>query len=491
MLDYQGPFSPLMSTNSSSILKNLSIVKQKISDELNLSRIAGPFNAPPFENFKVSPLSLREKSTPGKYRIIHNLSYPYNENSVNFHIPEKFSKVTYEHLSDALNLIQPDAWLAKTDIADAFRLIPLHPSQYSLTGFHLENSFYFDKCLPQGCSSSCRIFERFSSALKWMFLQNQPNVKVVKVLDDFLFIAATQQDCLIVLTNFLNLCKTIGVPIAEHKTEHPTKCLTFLGIELNTKLMIARLPMEKLTKYRAHTEELVNSSKCTLRELKSLIGKLQFSTSVITSGRPFLRRLHDATIGIKHAHHYVRINGHIKQDLMIWIEFLKHYNGKTIITEKLSFTSYELNLYSDSSKTGFGGIYKKNYISGLFPKSWYNFDIQFLELYPIFLLVNIFKKELRNKTIIFHCDNSSVVSALNTQTSRNKMIMMLIRPLILIFLNNNIHFSSVHIPGNINILCDQLSRQQMTQEVLLYHGMNLHPTVIPNYLRPHNFNLNY
>ena len=54
--------------------------------------------------------------------------------------------------------------MAKTDIADAYRLVPLHPSQYKLTGFYF-HGYYFDCCLPQGCSSSCQIFEKISDRL--------------------------------------------------------------------------------------------------------------------------------------------------------------------------------------------------------------------------------------------------------------------------------------------------------------------------------------
>lgn len=48
--------------------------------------------------------------------------------------------------------------MAKTDIEDAFRIIPIHPSDYHLLGFIWEGQFYYDKCLPMGASSSCQIF---------------------------------------------------------------------------------------------------------------------------------------------------------------------------------------------------------------------------------------------------------------------------------------------------------------------------------------------
>lgn len=433
---------------------------------------------------------MREKKVPGKCRLLHNLSFPYNEDSVNYNIPSIDSRVQYENISDAIKLVQryPNAYIAKTDIADAFRLIPLHPSQYTLTGFHFEG-YYFDRCLPMGCSSSCKIFERFSSALKWILLEHYGIANVVKVLDDFLFVASSESECNHYLSKFKKLCNQIGVPIAHHKTEGPSNCLTFLGIELDSKNMVARLPIEKLSEYSSNIRSMLNSSKCTLRELKSIIGKLQFSTSVVTPGRPFLRRLYDATMGVKQPHFHLRITEELRADLLTWQQFLDHYNGVTIITPSIVDNSSELSLLSDSSKIGYGGVFGTHFIYGSFPLAWQKFDIQFLEIFPIFVLVNVFKFSLANKNILFFCDNSAVVSPINKQTSKNKLVMVILRKLVLTFLKHNIKFRATHIPGKNNILCDKLSRLQVSRELLEAFGMDTFQTPVPNYLRPQNFNL--
>ena len=121
---------------------------------------------------------------------------------------------------------------------------------------------------------------------------------MVKVLDDFFFVGKTQAECRHALDQFTKLCADLGVPLAPHKTVGPTTVLTFLGVELDTIQMQARLPLDKLHTYTSDLEELLQHKKVTLRHLKSTIGKLEFSTAVIPSGKPFLRRLHDLTIGV-------------------------------------------------------------------------------------------------------------------------------------------------------------------------------------------------
>ena len=284
-LGFVGPECPTWGRNKSTVNKNLEITRDKITQEIKINRIAGPFTNPPLDNFKISPLALRPKSNPNKYRLLHNLSFPYDHTSVNLNIPESHSKVTYDSLYSAIKIIQdiPNASLAKSDLADAFRIIPLHPSQFHLTGFELDNKFYFDRCLPQGCSSSCYIFEQFSDSLAWIMRTHYKATNVVKVLDDFLFINHSPVSTATDLSNFANMCGHLGVPIAKQKNVGPTHCLTFLGIEIDTINMTAKLPKEKLTRYSQNIDYLLSTKKCTLRELKSLLGQLQYSTSVTPS----------------------------------------------------------------------------------------------------------------------------------------------------------------------------------------------------------------
>lgn len=489
-LGFTGLNCPLSSHNSKSVSEKPIIMAEKINHELSLGRIEGPFYSAPFPNFKSSPLALREKKNSGKFRLLHNLSFPYDERSVNFNIPEKFSTVNYASFSSAVKIIQSktQCYLAKSDIADAFRLIPLHSSQYPLTGFYYKG-YYYDKCLPQGCSSSCQIFEKFSDSLLWI-LQNKYNcTDVVKVLDDFLFISNSSDHCQYMLDCFRQLCNDIGVPIAEHKTEGPSQQLSFLGVDLNTIHMTAQLPHEKLTKYSSEIILFLGKSKCTLRELKSIIGMLQFATCVIPIGKCFLRRLHDATIGITKPHYYIKLTKKIKEDLSLWNMFLSKFNGISLITPKEKFTSNELHMYSDSSHIGYGGTFRSHYILGPFPSKWKNYSIQFLELFPIFLLLHVFKEQLSHKSIIFHCDNQSIVNIINKQSSADPLIMKLLRPMILIMLLHDISFRAEHIPGNLNNLCDSLSRLQFSNHILTYHGMDSRPTEVPLLLRPHNFQL--
>ena len=220
-------------------------------------------------------------------------------------------------------------FMAKTDIKSAFRIIPIHPTDFELLGMKWDNLYYYDQALPMGCSTSCSIFESFSTALEWIATSHLRASAVLHILDDFLFIAPTQERCARDLSNFLDLSQFLGVPIATEKTMGPYTTLQFAGITLDSVLMEARLPIDKLQKCRDLLSEFLRKRSVTLRDLQSLIGLLNFACSVIVPGRAFLRRLIDLTKGIKRPTHHIRLTVDAKNDVLVWLQFLDSFNGKS------------------------------------------------------------------------------------------------------------------------------------------------------------------
>ena len=146
------------------------LVQEKISQKLRLWRTAGPFGTPPFETFVTSPLGVIPKKDSGAYRMIQHLSHPPGV-SINDGIPFEKASVQYQtinHASDHVKNIGRGSYMAKTDIAKAFRIIPIKPSQYHLMGIHWQGLFYYDRCLAMGLHSSCSIFEQLSTAIHWI-----------------------------------------------------------------------------------------------------------------------------------------------------------------------------------------------------------------------------------------------------------------------------------------------------------------------------------
>ena len=134
------------SQNLMSALHNPDVVDLKIEKELLAGRLSGPFEMPPLSPFRVSPLGVIPKKTPGEFRLIHHLSYP-GGSSVNDGISPEFSSVRYATITDAIRHIRAagtGCFLSKTDIKNAFRIIPVHPSDYNLLVIQWRGQYYFD-----------------------------------------------------------------------------------------------------------------------------------------------------------------------------------------------------------------------------------------------------------------------------------------------------------------------------------------------------------
>ena len=119
-----------------SALEQPELVKAKLGKECNAGRILGPFTTPPFSNFRTSPLGIVPKKDPSEFRLIHHLSYP-NDSSVNDFIPDFYSTVKYASVGDASKSIKRlgrGCLMAKTYVKSAFRIVPIHPADYSLLG---------------------------------------------------------------------------------------------------------------------------------------------------------------------------------------------------------------------------------------------------------------------------------------------------------------------------------------------------------------------
>ena len=490
-IHFQGERKSCTSNNLLSALENPAAVDAKLGKELAAQRLAGPFQSPPLSPFWISPLGVVPKKVPGEFRLIHHLSFPKGS-SVNDGIPPEHTSVHYATIDGAIKLIKsagPGCFLAKTDIKNAFRIIPIHPNDYGLLGMQWRGLYYYDRCMPMGCSSSCLTFETFSTAVEWVAHNKLKIDYILHLLDDYLLVAPSVQLCQQHLDLFLSLCTYLGIPIAPEKTCGPATSMSFAGIELDSIRWEARLPLDKIEKCVSLISEFCRRKKVTLKEIQSLVGLLNFACSVIRLGRAFLRRLIDLTVGVRMPNHYIRLNREVKEDLNLWLSFLSNFNGKSFFLEDTWLNSSKLNLFTDASGAlGFGAIFGSHWCYGKWPSDWQYQNIAILEFYPIVLSLYLWGATMSNQCVLFFTDNESLVHVINKQTCKDRVLMVFVRKLVSICLRHNILFKAKHIQGVRNKLADALSRLQVQIfRHLAPPHMDSSPTEIPQSLQPQNW----
>jgi hypothetical protein len=446
--------------NHKSVRANLKTVKQTIQKEVDLGRMAGPFVSPPLKNFVTSPLGLVPKKEPGQFRLIHDLSFPRGQ-SVNSNIDTHFATVQYETLDHCVDIIQklgPNTLMAKADIQEAFRNVPIHPKDYKFLGFVFENKYYYDKCLPFGCSSSCQNFELLSTALQWICVNKFGVQHASHILDDFIFFAPEGSDqCKKDLITFMALCQQVGLPVKKSKTVWPGTKVQLHGIEVDTATMHLRLPQDKLVELRCKVAAMLRRKKVTLHDMQSLLGSLNFACRAVVPGRPFMRRLIELTVGISRPNHWIRLTNEARKDLAAWDIFLTSFNGRLMCLPSQWVSSEVIRLETDASGFAFAAVLGSRWLQGSFPTSWAKVNIAVKELLPIVLAVKKWGADFANSRVLFLTDNESIMYVINDQSSKNKQIMQLVRQLVVAAMSFNIHFRAQHIAGKLNVIPDLIS----------------------------------
>ncbi|KAM3934863.1 uncharacterized protein RB166_002258 [Leptodactylus fuscus] len=228
--------------------------------------------------------------------------------------------------------------------------------------------------------------------------------------------------------------------------------------------MECRLPSDKLVSLRREVRVACQRKKLMLRELQSLLGKLNFGCRILPMGRIFCRRLAAATCGVSIPHHYVRLGRDLRNDLAVWDSFLGNYNGRSLILEGV-LESVDMELFTDAAGgIGFGAYCKGRWCVGSWPQLWvdrgWTRNLALLELFPIVVAFSVWGDSFRNKKIRLHCDNLGVVQAINGLTASSPPVVCLLQQFVLLCLSLNSWVVAVHIPGIKNCIADALSRLQ-------------------------------
>lgn len=484
-LNYTGPRGPVSCKNMVSASENKDQLLGKLNKEIQLGRIVGPFDVPPFKNFHCSPIGVLPKKQGG-FRLITNLSAPRG-NSINEFIDPEICSVNYSSFDQAVNMVQnlgANAQLGKMDISNAFRLLPIRPEDFSLLGFKFLDKYYVDKCLPMGCAISCALFEKFSTFLHWSVEQHSNLNSIVHYLDDFLFAGAQGTgNCSILMDSFQQICYRLGVPLSDEKTEGPTTYIVFLGLGLDSVSTSIFIPKEKVEALKKDILQIQGKSKVTLKQLQSLAGSLAFVTRALPAGRTFTCRIYGLMSGVSKPYHFVRLTREIHSDLQMWLKFLNEFNGTTKFPDLHWESDKNLHFYSDSSgSVGCGVIFGSSWSYLCWPEEWNTVmrnDITFLEFVPIVLGFYLWSDKFQNKKLILHVDNLALVEILNQKTSKNKRVMTFMRELVLLSLKFNIQIKAVHISGYRNEIADSISRLQWRRFRQLAPWADCHPYPVP------------
>lgn len=298
-IGYDASMATLQSetTNLRSALEQPEVVSRYLAEELTAGRVVRVGSVEEAEKLGVhcSPFGvIPKRNRPNKWRLIVHLSAPEGE-SVNDGISKDLSSLSYVKVDDVVCRVLKlgkGALMAKLDIKQAYRNVPVHPQDRLLLGMRWQGQVYVDAALPFGLRSAPLIFTALADAAQWI-MERKGVSNLFHYIDDFVTLGAPgSPECQQNTDIMHDTCDTVGLPGEPEKDEGPATTISFLGMELDSVALEVRLPQEKLHRMRAELAKWRGRKACKKRDILSLIGVLSHACKARESGQVIPAKAH-------------------------------------------------------------------------------------------------------------------------------------------------------------------------------------------------------
>jgi hypothetical protein len=256
-------------------------------------------------------------------------------------------------------LLEPDDFMAKIDLKDAYTVVPIAEDSRQYLTFQNRGIVYRYRALPFGVSIAPRIFSKLMRyAVEPLRVKG---IRLVYYLDDICLLAKTKTKLQEHVKITIDHLSDLGFIINREKSDTTAKKIQdVLGFTFNTKNMRISVPKPKLDKILQKIRQILRDpSKLTCRNLAGLLGKI---TSMIPAIGEALLRIRYLQICLARSLHSQKYQWDkpcllcptAKTELNWWISNAMMRNGLPIIPIQNSLKDPTVIIHVDASDTGWG-----------------------------------------------------------------------------------------------------------------------------------------
>ena len=379
-----------------------------------------------------------------------------------------FKMLTNEAL---LRSVRSRDWFTTLDLKDAYFHVAIFPAHRKFLRFGFEGKVYQYTVLPFGMSLSPRVFVKCTQVA--LAPLRSKGIRIATFLDDWLLMADSKQQVehhtRLVMAHLTALGFTINM---EKSALVPTQRATFIGVELDSTTLTARMSAERVSLFHSIMTLFQLGASVTYRQCMQMAGLMASALSLIRLGRfhmrPFQRWVISLGIPSSHRSRRVIVTPACVTALLPWRteHFLTQgVNIGLVVTWRVVTT--------DASLSGWGATFEGHSTRGLWTGALTTAHINYLELMAVFLALRHFLPLLRQCHILVKTDNITTKYYINKQGGlHSRKLDTLARE---ITLWCEAHLASVraeHIPGLSNSGADLMSRGGYR-----YADWSLHPAV--------------
>lgn len=264
-----------------------------------------------------------------------------------------------------------DIVVFKSDISQAYRIIPMHPFWQPLQAAKINGKYYIDRCNVFGNAASQRLFCAFNSLVLWI-AENKKGIKdVLSYVDDNysweyqskrLYYKPYQISLPEKQARLLLLWDELGIPHEKRKQEFGA-VLSIIGYEIDTKRMQVSLSRSTINEIHEKINEICNRAQTQcgrsttnlirLRDLAMLVGTVNRVLDISPLLELGMASTFKEMSGKSKQSDPCNITDDIRRDLT-WLSIhLKHVKGRNFFTPIWDPSNASLLIYTGASHKGF------------------------------------------------------------------------------------------------------------------------------------------
>jgi len=347
-------------------------------------------------------------------------------------------------------------WVFSLDLKDAYFQVPMHQSSKKYLRIEFLGQIYQFKALPFGLSTAPWLFTKIVRVVKDI-VQSQGQ-SLFQYLDDWLGQAPTRSQAALRAQQLVQLCRELGFVINFQKSElEPTQQFDFVGIHYNLAIGICCVTTKNLEKVQKVITLLLTAHSPTAHLWLRVLGTLTSQESLLQFGKLhkrhiqwFLReRWNQAEDSLSKV---VKVEPQIVHHLTWWLKAENLVKGVPI-----HMPPFTMRIFTDASNQGWGAHCNECQLQGLWSSKESKLHINMLEMRAVRLALQQLRPDSQ-QSVLIATDNLTVVSYINHQGGTHSRSLW--KESERLFQENpHIRLWARHIPGKLNVIADQLSRQ--------------------------------
>ena len=362
-----------------------------------------------------------------------------------------------ETLFSIIAALQPQEWITKIDLKDAYHHIMVHVDIRKYLRFVVAGIVYQFRVLPFGLSTAPREFTKTLAPV--IQLLRSQGIQVHAYLDDWIIRASSREQSLEHTQHIIQLLQSLGWTINWDKSMlQPSRILDFLGLHFNLEQALISPPASFLPTLTEVLSRLSPSTVMSARKVSSIISWMSHFAPFISSGRLHLRFL-QFWLKKQWTQHQQSWDTPIQLDAD-FLSYLCWFLWPTVMTGvPLHLPEPSLFFITDASLKGWGASWKDHQISGLWSTPDSQHHINWLELEAIGLALLQWGPQWRHQTVRVYCDNITAVAYIRKQGgTRSQPLFYKTLELFELLDQFVITLIPTHLPGARNVTANALSR---------------------------------